>query len=63
MPLPLFSSTPLSTIEYTIAIAAGKGGVGKSTVAVNTALALTHAGYRVGFGYGYLWTFSQENAS
>lgn len=48
MPLPLFTSSPLSTIEYTIAIAAGKGGVGKSTVAVNTALALTQAGYQVG---------------
>ena len=31
-----------------IAIASGKGGVGKSTVAVNVAVALAHAGHRVG---------------
>jgi ATP-binding protein involved in chromosome partitioning len=48
MPFSLFSSKPLSTIKYTIAIAAGKGGVGKSTVTVNIALALAHAGYQVG---------------
>lgn len=51
MPLPMFQSQnhkPISKIAHTIAIAAGKGGVGKSTVTVNLALALKKAGYAVG---------------
>ena len=39
---------PSSRITYTVAIAAGKGGVGKSSVTVNLALALKRAGYSVG---------------
>ncbi len=38
----------LSRIEHTLMVLSGKGGVGKSTVAVNLALSLTLKGYRVG---------------
>lgn len=38
----------LPGVGHVIAVGAGKGGVGKSTVAVNLALALTEAGLRVG---------------
>jgi ATP-binding protein involved in chromosome partitioning len=39
---------PLPGVKNVIAVGAGKGGVGKSTVAVNLALALARCGSRVG---------------
>lgn len=38
----------MSKIKHVIAVASGKGGVGKSTVAANVALSLAKKGYRVG---------------
>ncbi len=38
----------LAEVKHIIGIASGKGGVGKSTVAVNMAIALARLGYKVG---------------
>lgn len=51
MPLPMVPSQHSSTvnsIQYIIGVAAGKGGVGKSCVTVNLALALKKLGFKVG---------------
>ncbi len=40
--------SPLPQVKNLIAVASGKGGVGKSTVAVNLAVALKNQGFKVG---------------
>lgn len=48
MPLNMYQkSEPVSKIKHIIGIAAGKGGVGKSTVTVNLALSLKNMGFSV----------------
>jgi ATP-binding protein involved in chromosome partitioning len=47
-PPPAAAKTPLPGVAAIIGVASGKGGVGKSTVAVNLALALAQMGLRIG---------------
>ncbi|XAL99344.1 Mrp/NBP35 family ATP-binding protein [Phycisphaeraceae bacterium D3-23] len=42
------AGNPLPDVKHIIAVGAGKGGVGKSTIAVNLAVALARAGQKVG---------------
>ena len=43
-----FTKNPIKGTKFTIAISSAKGGVGKSTFAMNFALALKHIGSKVG---------------
>jgi ATP-binding protein involved in chromosome partitioning len=40
--------TGMNKIKYKLAILSGKGGVGKSTITANLAVAFAHRGYKVG---------------
>lgn len=45
---PWADQVRLASVKHVVAVGAGKGGVGKSTVALNVALALAREGLRVG---------------
>lgn len=47
-PNPVKPANPLPGVKNIVGISSGKGGVGKSTVASNLAVALARRGYRVG---------------
>jgi len=49
------SNNPLPNVKHIIAVGAGKGGVGKSTVAVNLAVGLARAGAKVGLMDGDIY--------
>ena len=44
-----FTKNPIKGTKYTIMVSSAKGGVGKSTFAINIAFALQNLGSKVGF--------------
>lgn len=56
-PIPVEPATenPLAHVKHIIAVGAGKGGVGKSTVAVNLAVGLARRGHAVGLMDGDIY--------
>jgi ATP-binding protein involved in chromosome partitioning len=49
------TNNPLPAVKHIVAVGAGKGGVGKSTIAVNLAVGLARAGARVGLMDGDIY--------
>ena len=58
--VPPASPSILSEVRFKIAVASGKGGVGKSTVAANLALGLQRIGYGVGLMDSDIYGPSQQ---
>jgi ATP-binding protein involved in chromosome partitioning len=52
------SPTNVSPLTRVVAVSSGKGGVGKSSLSVNLALAIADAGHRVGLIDADIWGFS-----
>jgi ATP-binding protein involved in chromosome partitioning len=48
IPNPQSAAQPLPGVDHIVAIGSGKGGVGKTTLSVNLAVALAKMGYKVG---------------
>ena len=43
-----FTKTPINGTKFTLLVSSAKGGVGKSTVAINLAFALQNLGLKIG---------------